>query len=508
MSWEISNLSQNLWNKYGFIANPFDISPLSNDRNSLLSVSEAIVGRGFDTKESKLITNILRNPGGGRVLVSGNIGVGKTTFVNYHRYIWENHTQDRLFTTHKEISVSEKWGLRDFLISIICTIMDKLVRIKTEKELTKVSLFKELLVLSKIFYYTNFSVQGNVLGFGGGFSKSEQMNVPIVPEVQLIQYLNEVVVEIKKMGYSGIFLHIDNLELFSSNKPQVAKNFFEEIRDSIQTPSIYFVFVAKKGFFQEIISPLERVRSIFFGRPVIIPPLSKKQVLDAIHKRYQILAIKGKKITYPIEDEFIGYLYDLYSGKLRYIMDAMNMILPEFEHDKLKTISFQQAKKCLASLVKEHIQSNLTSVEWRVFLFCVEENFFTNSMLQEKFDMPSSNVARVIKRFLDLNLAYLKKREGRSLLYKANEYTKVINDRPVGNTKLKEKSLYSSAMTPRLERAIRLLENRDEISNKDYATLLSVSSATATRDLKKLMDLGILFAIGKGRSRYYKIIDS
>lgn len=124
--------------------------------------------------------------------------------------------------------------------------------------------------------------------------------------------------------------------------------------------------------------------------------------------------------------------------------------------------------------------------------------------------MPSSNVTRVIKRFLDLNLAYLKKREGRSLLYKANEYTKVINDSSMRNAKPKESSSQdaTSIIAPRLERAIRLMENRDEISNKDYAALLSVSSATATRDLKKLMDLGILFAIGKGRSRYYKIIDS
>lgn len=81
-------LTQNLWERYGFRDNPFDTRALSMSPGSLLSVAEAFVGRGMNSTESKLITNFFRSTGGGRVVVEGDIGVGKTTFVNYHRYLW------------------------------------------------------------------------------------------------------------------------------------------------------------------------------------------------------------------------------------------------------------------------------------------------------------------------------------------------------------------------------------------------------------------------------------
>ena len=505
MSLKLPSLSQNMWSRYGFSSNPFDINPLSEDKNTLLPVSEAIVGRDFETKESKLITNILRNPGGARVIVSGNIGVGKTTFINYHRYVWENHAQDKLFTTYKEIVVTEEWRLRHFLVNIICSIIEKLLQAKGEKVISKSTVLKDLLMFSRIFYHTNFSVQGSFLGFGGGFGKGEQANIPpVIPEMQLLQYLHEAVFEIKKLGYSGIFLHIDNLELFSRNKIQKAQTFFEEIRDCIQIPNIYFIFVAKKGFFQEVISPLERVRSIFFGRPIVIPPLSKNQVLEAIHKRYQLLAIKESNIVYPIEDVFIEYLYDLYNGKLRYIMDAMNMILPEFESNKVKTISAIKAKKCLCELVKEQVFNSLTATERKVFLYCLDKESFTNTALQKQFSISGPNVTRIIKRFLDLDLVYLDRKESRRLFYKVNEYTKIIADEKKHFTVTKPKKV---DLPIRLEKAIRIIQKQSKVTNKEYVHLMNVSPATATRDLQKLVKLGIIIAKGKGRSRYYEYVN-
>ncbi len=502
---ELPELSQNVWYKYGFHANPFDINPLSYNSNSLLSVSEAIVGRDFNTKESKLLTSILRNPGGGRVIVTGNIGVGKTTFMNYHRYLWENHAKDKLFTTDKEISVSEEWQLSHFLINILCSIVDKLIQTQGEENVIKNTLFKELLALSKVFYHTNFSFQGSLLGFGGGFGKDQQVNIPVIPETQLIRYLHETVLEIKKMGYSGLFLHIDNLELFSQNKSQKAKTFFEGIRDSIQTPDIYFIFVAKKGFFQEIISPLERVRSIFFGRPILVPPLSKTQVIDAIHKRYHLLAIEEHKMIRPVEDLFIESLYDLYSGRLRYIMDAMNMILSEFDSGEVRTISKKEAEQCLSGLVREQVQSNLTPKEWEVFLFCLSKDNFTNTLLQKKFKMPGPNITRLIKRFLSLDLLYLEKREGRSLFYKANEYTKIITS-SVNNKNLSQKPLATKDISFRIIKAKEIIQERKTISRQEYASLLSVSSSTATRDLKKLTEMGIITKRGNTRATLYQVI--
>jgi hypothetical protein len=74
----LPELSQNIWERYGFRGNPFDTRALSASAESILPIAQAIVGRGMESPESQRLTNFLRNPGGGRVIVEGDIGVGKT----------------------------------------------------------------------------------------------------------------------------------------------------------------------------------------------------------------------------------------------------------------------------------------------------------------------------------------------------------------------------------------------------------------------------------------------
>lgn len=287
----LPQLGQRLWKKYGLRANPFDTAPLSLTSETSLPIADAIVGRGFETYESRSLCNVLCNPGGARIIIEGQVGVGKTTFVNYHRYIWENHSQDRLFTPQEEIAVTEHWQLSHFLINILSALISKLILLIGEKEVSKVPVFQEVLALSRVFFQTNLSIEGSFMGFGGGFSRSHNINVPSLPEIQLMRYFREMVRQIKQMNYAGVFLHIDNLEILRREDTHSIRAFLEIIRDCLQTPDVYFVFVSNQGFFRDIISSLPRVRSIFFGKPVAIAPLTKIQVIEAIHKRYHILAM-------------------------------------------------------------------------------------------------------------------------------------------------------------------------------------------------------------------------
>ena len=115
-------LTQNLWERYGFSANPFDTKALSLSDGALLSVSDAYVSRGKGSEAASVLTNFFRNPGGGRIVVEGEPGVGKTTFVNYHRHQWETEAADKLLTPATEISLQEHWGERDFLLNLLSAL--------------------------------------------------------------------------------------------------------------------------------------------------------------------------------------------------------------------------------------------------------------------------------------------------------------------------------------------------------------------------------------------------
>src|SRR5512140_871040 len=115
-------LTQNLWERYGFTDNPYDTKALSLSKAAPLSVQEAYVERAEPSKPSVLLTNFLRNPGGGRIVVEGDAGVGKTTFVNYHRQRWEIGAKHKLISPVGEISVREGWGERDFVLNLLASL--------------------------------------------------------------------------------------------------------------------------------------------------------------------------------------------------------------------------------------------------------------------------------------------------------------------------------------------------------------------------------------------------
>ncbi|NUM37433.1 MAG: HTH domain-containing protein [Candidatus Brocadiae bacterium] len=509
-------VGQDLWEKYGFHTNPFDTNPLTAE-SSFLPIAEAMVGRGSDTKESQILTNFLRNRGGGRILIEGNIGVGKTTFINYHRYLWEHYSRDRLFTTNREISVTSRWQISQFLGNILASLLSKLLSQFKEEKILKNSIFKEVLAFSRVFYNYNYTIEASALGFGGGFGKSEQINVPNISESQLLEYFSLMVLEIKKLGYAGLFLHLDNLELLNREDLRRTHTFFEEIRDILQVTDVYFVFVAKRGFFREVISPLERVRSIFFGRPVVVNALTKEQVLDAVHRRYHLLSITKDKFIAPVEDSFIEYLHDLYGGRLRYIMDALNMLLPEIATKRAETISTEQAQKKLKNLVAEQTREHLTPLEWNLLLFCCQQENFTNGYLSNHFSLPTSNISRILNRLSDLDMIYLDQKEGKNIYYRVSEFAKPLKDwkddvmgkndttisREIDSTN-KTRQLQNSRKQ-RLNRIIRFIQERGEIQQKDCAEFLKISLATVSRDMKELIYLGNIVCREDGKQKYYRI---
>lgn len=503
---EDSPFSQRLWKRFGFVSNPFDTTPLSFC-NRFLPIGEALVGRGMDSKETRTLTSILQSPGGARVMVEGKIGVGKTTFVNYHRYLWENHAQDLLFTTKREISVTSEWRLPHFLMNTLAAILAKLIQEKGEKEIKKNPLFSELLALNRVSLSSNYSFQAFWRSFGGGFGKGKEVNVPPIPEMQLLEYLEKTVEEIRNLGYAGLFLHFDNLELLSQEDFRETSRFFEEIRDSLQIADVYFIFVARQGFFREIISPLERVRSIFYGRAITVPPLSKSQALEAIHLRYSLLSLRKSQFIPPVESTFIEYLYDLYQGKLRYIMDAINLLSPLLSRGSPKTLPFEGAKKTLAHLVQEEIQGNLTPREWQIFHFCVQQEEFTNRDVQREFSLPSSNSSRFLQRLLSLRFIYLDRKEGKHIYYKPSEFATILREKKERKTQISISSLGSGPKKKdRLKKGMELIEEAGEIAASDYSKLMRISPATASRDLSALLQAGKVSMRKEGKLKLYRLI--
>src|SRR3989344_5309606 len=92
----------NIWQLYGLKGNPFTTDPLSTYGDDL-PIEKSFFGRDQEVEKMKKIIYSNRTS---RILVYGEIGIGKTTFVNYIKY---HGIKDGYFTPLGELSIQYNW---------------------------------------------------------------------------------------------------------------------------------------------------------------------------------------------------------------------------------------------------------------------------------------------------------------------------------------------------------------------------------------------------------------
>ena len=98
-----------LWSMYGLKGNPFSPDPLPTFGGEI-SIKN-FFGR---QKETKQANNIILNNSQSRILVNGEIGIGKTTFVNHIRSL---AFEKKFLTTIAEIGIQQELLCR---IAFLC----------------------------------------------------------------------------------------------------------------------------------------------------------------------------------------------------------------------------------------------------------------------------------------------------------------------------------------------------------------------------------------------------
>lgn len=65
---------------------------------------------------------------------------------------------------------------------------------------------------------------------------------------------------------------------------------------------------------------------------------------------------------------------------------------------------------------------------------------------------------------------------------------------------------FSDTKTPKkFQKALEYIDKNGKITNNEYEKLNRVSDATSSRDLKKLVNMGLIKKIGSGKNTYYKL---
>ncbi len=425
-------LTQNLWERYGFTYNPYDTKALSLSKAAPLSVQEAYIPRAESATTADLLTNFLRNPGGGRIVVEGDPGVGKTTFVNYHRQRWEKAAKHKLISPALELEMQANWRERDLLMNLLASLSSRLRLEMNEEVFRTEKLLREItaLVGVQIEDSDGFSATLNILGTGAGLGRTWASAVKVgeITNDLLRQYLRRLIAFVKQQGFAGVIYHLDNFDKLGVREPDRLKAFFESARDVLQEPGVYFIFVGNTGMFQQVIVPLPRVRSIFFDTPVHLKPLSLAEVKSVMERRYQLLVAPGKQWIKPVADEVVEILYLIFSGRIRYVMNAITSLISHLPDSYAQTLGPAEAKAMLQGIAHSEVRRLLQGAEEAVFLRAAEVGRFTNSELGTRVGKSKQLIQKYLKHWLILSLVSQAEKSGRNQFYEVDPRFAVLRE--------------------------------------------------------------------------------
>lgn len=413
------------WQQFGLRKNPYDTVPLVE--GSDLPIEKAFVGRD---SEKKFLDGLFESNDRVCLTICGDVGVGKTSLANFQKFIWK-YTKEKklLFSFRREIEANnDLLNKKSFLIEIIGSVLRE-IRLK-DSDLLKNELLKKLSKIVDISQTMAISGGGSAFGFGLDFGKENIITNPIQLSATLLEeYFLSLVDFIKNnkidgLKYSGLIVHVNNFDIILSGEKgkELTINFFDEIRDILQTTDIYFLFLGPKNLFKDIIGARQRVKSIFYQTPLQINPLSKTEITAAFEERMQLLK-SDDVISYikPIDDEAIYKLYDLYNGDIRLIMASVIDILGQYSEKLAKPLSVNEAMLLLGKERWEKIENvmKLTTEQKEVLKYLASaDKLISQKEVVKMFGKAQSNVSGYyFKPLRDHNIIEEKKRENKTPYY-------------------------------------------------------------------------------------------
>lgn len=405
---------KDIWEIYGLKTNPFFIEPLLLFGGNL-DLKLGFVGREDDIRR---LQNLIGSSGGSRVLVSGDVGVGKTTFVNYVRAM---APKNKFFTPLKEIAVQPEWTGSDFILNTISSIYYTIKRrTDIDKKLLSKEFVQKMELLVDIVERKDRDFSLSILGNGFGAGRATSINIPNLTNHSLQMFFEEILEELKKLGYTEFIFHYNNLEII---EPKTLKRIFNSIRDFIQIKNVNFIFIGDLGV-PHVINQIKRVSSIMSETPIILENLSIKQIRELLDKRIKYLTADTLVPTKPYKDEVISKLYYLYDGNLRFILNSLSTAFKELVRDNAIILDNDTLIKVLSETGKKRWLNKLTDAEKEVLFLILDEKEITNGNIAKKLGKKKQNMSKATNKLLDVCAIKVKRIDGKEKFFSVEHSVK------------------------------------------------------------------------------------
>jgi hypothetical protein len=400
--------SEDVWKHFGFTGNPLDPRPLrisDHDR-------QLLVGRDPELHQFMALSSNLQ----GVIIVEGNIGVGKTSFVNSIQ-----HDLDRkgFLPSHQTIEVGETTEPADLILSSLSNLVYSLEQAHGQNACARDNALKQGKQLVATTMQGGWGGQFSILGTGGGLQRQQTATVPAAPvlttlTLQLDAWMNAAC---QKYSHKSGIVVIDNFDRLSD---QELLELLNRSRDVVLLrPNMLWVLIGKIGTFTTLETYARRVSEIMTGQPIVLKPLPLPEVHKAIEVRVEKFAASSKA-ELPVEKKFVDMLYSLSGGEIRFIFKRLTDIVYEVTKNLPSTenIATELATKILRELAERRLEAlPLTAGDRNILHKMTESSFRIRDYA--KFKLKSQQVlSKRVRRLLKMELLQSERISAKNVVYR------------------------------------------------------------------------------------------
>ena len=399
-----SEIIRDIWELYGVRSNPFSTAPILV-KGGIIPI-DCFIGRHDQILR---LGKTIGSKGGSRCLVFGDVGVGKTSFVNVvRRYAVDNG----IFSPFKEIAFQSGWTPNELILNTLGGIFTTIKL--SNKKLLNDETYSKLESLIDVGYNDinyNIGALGAVIGYG-----KDRKTTNRVISSSTLDFFDSVCQEIITNSGHEMVIHYNNVELLSEKE---IKSLFENLRDFFQIEGIHFIFVGNLSV-KWYLQSMPRLSSIMTDT-ISIDTLTFDEIKEIINKRFETMGIEGLEYVVPFTDDCLKILYDLWGGNIRHILNSFSTAIQERTIEKAEILDENTLTQTLKSVLQKRYYSQIPTPRAKdVLMEIVKKEEITNKSLADKLGIPRSNVSQYIRDLERIGCVYLKRKTGKDKFWSAD----------------------------------------------------------------------------------------
>ena len=365
-----------MWEQLGFLKSPFFWEELSVSEQGFA----LFVGRHEEGQ--KFLIN-LAEAEGCTVIVEGDRGIGKTSFINYNQYVLYKHITDayselrfrrpHLLPSLRKIQLREGEPIESIYLKILSACIFSIQSVCRERDRDFPPQLRDIrdYVTQVVSHTVDGGLGVSILGSGVSFSRGKANSLSDTTqfrELTFLEFLDDVSVVVRKeLGFDGTFISINNLDIVSL---EYLSQSLDYLRDTLFCrPYYWWALISPIGLHTYLKQNVSRLAGVISGKAIQLEPLSEEDITELLEARIRLLSVSSSPPLSPISTRIMLFLYQKSNGDIRFAFQVANEVVKRifYDYPSVTQIDEELAAREIARITLDEIRnSSFTTVESKI----------------------------------------------------------------------------------------------------------------------------------------------